>query len=104
MARGVFDSIRSGLLAVLVHLAFLALLLFSLDWTPKITGGSPQPEVVQAVAVDEQKVRKELQQLQSQEQRKRHAIRGHSSSSTWWLVIERHSSTGMISVKTNTSL
>lgn len=62
---------RAFMYAVLVHLALVVMLVFSLDWTPKPTAsGAAQPEPVQAVVVDAAKVDAEVQRLQEDERRK----------------------------------
>lgn len=55
--------------SVLVHAVLVALLSFSLDWTLKPVGG-PQPEVIQAVALDEQRVQQEVEKLKAAENKK----------------------------------
>jgi colicin import membrane protein len=62
---------RAFMYAVLVHLALVIMLVFSLDWTPKPAAtGAAKPEPVQAVIVDESKVDAEVQRLQDAERRK----------------------------------
>ncbi|MFP5504773.1 MAG: cell envelope integrity protein TolA [Gammaproteobacteria bacterium] len=62
---------RAFMYAVLVHLALVVMLVFSLDWTPKPTAsGAAKPEPVQAVVVDAAKVDAEVQRLQEDERRK----------------------------------
>ncbi len=71
MLKDLFDNIRSVILAVLVHLVLIAMLIFSLDWTPKATvSGQPKVDVVKAVAVDGRKVEKELARIKEAETRK----------------------------------
>lgn len=62
---------RSFAYAVLAHLVLVAMLVFSLDWSPKPpAAGAPSPEPVQAVVVDSAKVDAEVQRLQDEQQRK----------------------------------
>ncbi|HHH36830.1 MAG TPA: cell envelope integrity protein TolA [Gammaproteobacteria bacterium] len=55
--------------AIVVHAAFFAVLVVSLDWT--VTPPPPTPNIVQAVAVDEAKVQAEMEKLRRAEERKR---------------------------------
>ena len=62
---------RSFIYAVVAHLVLVAMLVFSLDWTPKPTpAGGAKPEPVQAVVIDESKVSAELERIQETERRK----------------------------------
>jgi colicin import membrane protein len=57
--------------AVLVHAALLAVLVFSLDWTPTVKPGAAHKRApVQAVAVDASKLESELQRQKQLEQQK----------------------------------
>lgn len=59
--------------ALLAHGVLIAMLVFSLDWTPKpVVQGSdaPKKEIVEAVAVDPTKVEQELKKIESAEQRR----------------------------------
>lgn len=59
-------------LSVLVHIAFAALFVASLEFTPKVRPpGEPDVEIIQATAVDEKKVQVELDKLKKIEDRKR---------------------------------
>ena len=53
MFQVVKDHPRAFLYAVLVHLALIGMLVFSLDWTIKPDGGPAQSQPVQAIAIDE---------------------------------------------------
>lgn len=62
---------RSFIYAVVAHLLLVAMLVFSLDWTPKPTpAGGPKPEPVQAIVIDESKVSAELERIKETERRK----------------------------------
>jgi colicin import membrane protein len=58
--------------AVLVHVAFIAVLVMSFEWSPTPLSGAaaPQVDVVEAVVIDESKVRQEQERLQQIEARK----------------------------------
>ncbi len=59
-------------LSVLVHIAFAALFVASLEFTPKVsTPNAPEVDIIQATAVDEKKVQVELDKLKKIEDRKR---------------------------------
>ncbi len=63
---------RSFVYAVLVHLALLGVLVFSLDWAPSVTPGAAGKKApVQAVVVDAAKLESEIQRQQQQKDRKR---------------------------------
>jgi len=69
--KPVKPSTRYLVYAVLIHLGFIGILVVSLDWdsTPSIS--TPEPEqIVQAVAVDEKQVEKELKKLKQAEQKR----------------------------------
>jgi len=58
-------------LAIAAHLALLGILIFSLDWTPKLdVGGKPRPEAIKAVAVDDTKIKAEMERLDTAEKQK----------------------------------
>lgn len=58
-------------LAILAHLALLGILVFSLDWTPKLEiGGKPRPEAIKAVAVDDTKIQEEIKRQEALEKQK----------------------------------
>ena len=61
------NNLRAVVLAVLVHLALLAMLVISLDWTPKPQPVGSQEAVVQATVVDDSP-RKAAQQKKEKEQ------------------------------------
>lgn len=62
---------RAFVYAVLVHLALLAVLVFSLDWAPSIKpSASNKPAPVQAVVVDAARLDAEVQRQQKLEQQK----------------------------------
>ena len=56
--------------AILIHIAFVAIIVFSLDWMPKPHRTQPPQNVVQAVTVDEKKLQAELEKRQAEERRK----------------------------------
>jgi len=66
-----FRSFRSLVLAVGIHVLAIGLLIVSLDLTPPPAGQPQGSEVVQAVTVDEQKVKAEVERLEQAERRKR---------------------------------
>lgn len=59
------------ILAGLVHLGFVAFLVVNFDWTTPTVDVAPNADVVQAVAVDESKIKVEQDKLQREEIRKR---------------------------------
>lgn len=70
MFQVVKDHPRAFLYAVLVHLALIGMLVFSLDWTIKPEGGPAQSKPVQAIAIDESRLEAELERLQQAETQK----------------------------------
>lgn len=57
--------------AVLVHVAFIVILVMSFEWTPTPIGApAPQVDVVEAVVIDESKIRQEQARLKQAEERK----------------------------------
>ena len=66
---------RAGM-AVLVHVAFAAMLLFTLDWnsTPEPVGSEPDP--LKAVVIEAEAVEREIEKLQARERAER-AVRHH---------------------------
>ena len=59
--------------ALLAHGALLAMLVVSLDWTPKPVAegqAGPKQDIVEAVVVDPQRVEEELKKIESAEQRR----------------------------------
>ena len=73
MAMIFFSNSRAVVYAILVHVALVALLVVSLDWTPKITS-QPQMQSMQAVVIDESQLRVRREQKEA-EQRKQEAER-----------------------------
>lgn len=57
--------------AVLVHVVFVGLLVFSLEWTKAPDMPGVHEEIVQAVTVDESRVQKELEKIRQAEDKKR---------------------------------
>lgn len=66
MLKFIRNNLRAVVLAVLVHVALIAMLVISLDWTPKPQPASAQDAVVQATVVDDS-VRKAAQQKKEKE-------------------------------------
>ena len=66
-----FRSFRSLVLAIGIHVLAIGLLIVSLEFTPPPAGQPQGTEVVQAVTVDEQKVKAEVERLEQAERRKR---------------------------------
>ncbi len=64
-------SFRSLVLAIGVHVLAIGLLIVSLHFTPPPAGQPQGTEVVQAVTVDEEKVKAEVERLEQAERRKR---------------------------------
>ncbi len=65
-------SVRYFIYAALIHVGFVALLVFSLEWSGTPVFTTPAPEkIVEATAVDEKRVEKELKQIKEAEA-KRH--------------------------------
>ena len=67
------NNLRAVVLAVLVHVALIAMLVVSLDWTPKPTPVGTQPAVVQATVVDNAKLKAAQQKKQGEAERKQRA-------------------------------
>lgn len=67
------NNLRAVVLAVLVHVALIAMLVVSLDWTPKPTPVGTQPAVVQATVVDNAKLTAAQQKKQEEAERKQRA-------------------------------
>jgi colicin import membrane protein len=67
------QSPRAFVYALLVHLALLGVLIFSLDWTSTVKPTmSRQHAPIQAVAVDAKQLESELQRKRALEERKKH--------------------------------
>jgi colicin import membrane protein len=66
-----FRSFRSLMLAIGIHVLAIGLLIVSLDLTPPPAGQPQGTEVVQALTVDEHKVKAEVERLEEAERRKR---------------------------------
>ena len=63
---------RYLLYAVLVHVAFITALVMSFEWTPTPTGApAPQVDVIEAVVIDENRIRQEQERLRQAEERKK---------------------------------
>jgi len=82
MFRIFFDKANALFLAIAVHVAFVMILLVSLDWSsrPVSVQSAPPPlkvEPIQAVVVDEAKVQEELTKIKEQEQMARQAEEAH---------------------------
>nr|VFK39187.1 MAG: colicin import membrane protein [Candidatus Kentron sp. SD]VFK39786.1 MAG: colicin import membrane protein [Candidatus Kentron sp. SD] len=78
MFRGFLNKANALFLAIVVHVAFVAILLVSLDWSfkpisTKLAPDSPRIEPIQAMVVDETKIEDELAKLKKQEQVARQA-------------------------------
>lgn len=63
-----FSTSRAVVYAVLVHVGLIALLMVSLDWTPKVTP-QPQPQVMQAVVIDDSALRARRAQKEAEQRR-----------------------------------
>lgn len=63
------------LFALFVHVVFIAILVVSFDWSEPAEMPGPEVEVVQAVAVDEARVERELQRLKEAERQRRQRAR-----------------------------
>lgn len=61
---------KAVLVAVIVHLVFVAVLVVSFRFSDKIFDSPPQIDVVEAVAVDEAKVERELKKIEDAERRR----------------------------------
>lgn len=64
-----FANLRAIIYAILVHVALIALLGVSLNWTPKITA-QPQIQTMNAVVIDDSQLIKKKREQQQAEQRK----------------------------------
>lgn len=70
MLNQLFENPRYIGYAILVHIAFVVIIVFSLNWQSKPHQTPSQENVVQAVAIDENKVQAELDKLKEAEKRK----------------------------------
>jgi len=70
MLKQFVDNPRYLVYAILVHIAFVVIIVFSLDWRPTPHRTQPEENVVQAIAIDETKVLAELEKLKAAEKRK----------------------------------
>ena len=73
MLNQLIENPRYLAYAILVHIAFVVIIVFSLDWHLKPSHPQSQENVVQAVTVDESKVQAELEKLKAEEKRKQQA-------------------------------
>ncbi|MDO9371354.1 MAG: cell envelope integrity protein TolA [Gammaproteobacteria bacterium] len=73
MLKKLRNNLRAVVLAVLVHVALIAMLVVSLDWTPKPQPVSTQPAVVQATVVDNAKLTAAQRKKQEEAERKKRA-------------------------------
>ena len=75
-------NIRAIIYAILVHGVLVALLVVSLDWTPKVTS-QPQIHAMQAVVIDESQLRAQRQQKEAaqhkQEEKRLQALKEQQS-------------------------
>ncbi len=69
--KSLFRSPRALVYAVLVHLFVIAVIVFSMDWSAFTDKPKPAVKIVEAVAVDEKKIEKQIQNLKDQERRKK---------------------------------
>ena len=63
----VFSNSRAIVYAILVHVALIALLVVSLDWTPKVTS-KPQVQTMQAVVIDTSQLRAQVEKGREKKQ------------------------------------
>jgi colicin import membrane protein len=70
MLNQLFKNPRYTAYAILVHIAFVVIIVVSLDWRSKPHPMQHPENVIQAVAIDESKVQAELDKLQAAEKRK----------------------------------
>ena len=69
MLKTILKNPLAFFLAIVVHAVLAAVLIASFNWTPQEK--TPKMNVVNAVAVDESKVEKQIQQLKNKEERKK---------------------------------
>ena len=62
------NNLTAFILAVVIHLAFVAVMVFSLDWDSM--SEKPKVNIIQATVVDEKKVLAEIEKLKKAEKRK----------------------------------
>jgi len=72
MLKIIRDNPRAFLLAVAVHLLLAAFLSFNLDWSSSHKLVTPQVDVIQAVMIDESRIRAEKKRQRKLEEEKRH--------------------------------
>ncbi|MCI0590788.1 MAG: cell envelope integrity protein TolA [Gammaproteobacteria bacterium] len=78
MRLGWFDTLRSFIYSIGVHVILAVILIVSFQFMPQPVFPPPaQVDIVQAVAVDESKVEAEITRLKEEEQRKRDAEGAH---------------------------
>lgn len=61
--RRLLDSRRNFVYAVIVHVLFLAILVFSYDWSAQPAPSRPKVNIIDAVAIDESRVQAEIDKL-----------------------------------------
>lgn len=74
MTTKAFSNSPALIYAILVHVALIALLGVSLDWTPKITA-QPQTQAINAVVIDDAQLIEKKRAQQQAEQRKQESER-----------------------------
>lgn len=67
MSSLIFNNFRAFTFAVLIHIGFVAVMIFSFDWQSE---PEPKVDIVKATVVDEKKVLAEIDKLKKAEQRK----------------------------------
>ncbi|GAB4344927.1 MAG: hypothetical protein Kow006_01470 [Gammaproteobacteria bacterium] len=72
MMKFVQSHPKAFLLSLIVHIAVIGLVVVSFQWTPSLPSAEQQP-IIQAVAVDERRVKEEIRKLEQAEARKRAA-------------------------------
>jgi len=65
--RRLLDSRRNFIYAVIVHLLFLSILIFSYDWSAQPVPSKPKVNIINAVAIDESRVQAEIDKLKKAE-------------------------------------
>ena len=69
--RRLLDSRRNFVYAVIVHVLFLSILVFSYDWSAQPAPSKPKVNIINAVAIDETRVQAEIDKLKKAEAERR---------------------------------
>lgn len=74
MLKIIRDNPKAFLLAVVVHVMMIVALSFSIDWTSRHKTAASDVKVIQAVMIDESKIKAEAERMRKLEQEKRRKL------------------------------